>query len=82
MEYNQEKRVEAASDVYGLTKLDIKLNDALPNLDIDPETYTVTADGEVLTRQPQHQQYHYLVIFSHFKRPLLSNSSRSRYSKF
>ena len=52
MEYNLEKRVEAVSSVRGLTKLDMKLNDALPNIDVDPETYTVTADGEVLTCPP------------------------------
>ncbi|GKA48670.1 amidohydrolase 1 [Tanacetum coccineum] len=28
-----------------LTKLDMKLNDALPHIDADPETYAVTADG-------------------------------------
>jgi urease subunit alpha len=28
------------------------LNDYLPKIDIDPETYTVTADGEVLTCEP------------------------------
>lgn len=32
-----------------LTKLDMKLNDALPNIKVDPETYTVTADDVVLT---------------------------------
>jgi urease len=52
MEYDLEKRVEAVSGVRGLTKLDMKLNDALPNIDVDPETYKVTADGEVLTCQP------------------------------
>jgi urease len=52
MEYDLEKRVEAVSGVRGLTKLDMELNDALPNIDVDPETYKVTADGEVLTCQP------------------------------
>ncbi|GKC41684.1 urease isoform X2 [Tanacetum coccineum] len=32
-----------------LTKLDMKLNDALPNIEVDPETYAVTADGVHLT---------------------------------
>jgi urease len=44
--------VEAVGGVRGLTKLDMKLNDALPEIDVDPETYTVTADGEVLRCQP------------------------------
>ncbi|PWZ38365.1 Urease [Zea mays] len=51
-EYRLEKRVEAVGRVRGLTKLDMKLNDALPKIEVDPETYTVTADGEVLTCQP------------------------------
>ncbi|KAJ6351477.1 hypothetical protein OIU78_007405 [Salix suchowensis] len=48
-EYRLDKRVEAVGGVRKLTKLDMKLNDALPNITVDPETYTVTADGEVLT---------------------------------
>ena len=30
----------------------MKLNDALPVIRVDPETYTVTADGEILRSQP------------------------------
>lgn len=48
-QYGLNKRVEAVSNVRKLTKLDMKLNDALPDITVDPETYTVTADGEVLT---------------------------------
>ncbi|KAL0357790.1 UNVERIFIED_CONTAM: Urease [Sesamum calycinum] len=48
-EYGLKKRVEAVSNVRRLTKLDMKLNDALPHITVDPETYTVTADGEDLT---------------------------------
>lgn len=51
-EYKLAKRVEAVGGVRSLTKLDMKLNDALPKIEVDPETYTVTADGEVLTCQP------------------------------
>ncbi|KAF7839772.1 urease [Senna tora] len=47
--YGLSKRVEAVGNVRKLTKLDMKLNDALPNITVDPETYTVTADDEVLT---------------------------------
>lgn len=47
--YGLNKRVEAVSNVRKLSKLDMKLNDALPNITVDPETYTVIADGEVLT---------------------------------
>ncbi|KAL0921292.1 hypothetical protein M5K25_008351 [Dendrobium thyrsiflorum] len=44
-EYGLRKRVEAVGNVRNLTKLDMKLNDALPNIDVDPESYRVTADG-------------------------------------
>lgn len=47
--YGLKKRVEAVGNVRKLTKLDMKLNDALPNIKVDPETYTVTADDVVLT---------------------------------
>ena len=30
----------------------MRLNDALPRITVDPETYQVTADGEVLTCEP------------------------------
>ncbi|KAL5204671.1 hypothetical protein ABZP36_009542 [Zizania latifolia] len=52
VQYKLGKRVEAVGGVRGLTKLSMKLNDALPKIDVDPETYTVTADGEVLQCQP------------------------------
>ncbi|XP_024025726.1 urease [Morus notabilis] len=47
--YGLQKSVRAVNNVRKLTKLDMKLNDALPNITVDPETYMVTADGEVLT---------------------------------
>ncbi|KAG2281095.1 hypothetical protein Bca52824_052315 [Brassica carinata] len=50
--YGLKKRVVAVSNVRQLTKLDMKLNDALPNITVDPETYVVTADGEVLSCAP------------------------------
>ncbi|CAA7396406.1 unnamed protein product [Spirodela intermedia] len=50
--YGLKKRVEAVGGVRGLTKLDMKLNDALPKIEVDPEAYTVTADGEVLSCAP------------------------------
>lgn len=48
-EYGLNKRVEAVCNVRSLTKLDMKNNDALPEITVDPETYTVKADGVVLT---------------------------------
>ncbi|CAL5203705.1 unnamed protein product [Lathyrus oleraceus] len=50
--YGLDKKVKAVDNVRKITKLDMKLNDALPEITVDPETYTVTADGEVLTCTP------------------------------
>ena len=36
----------------GLGKKDMKLNDAMPKIEVDPETYRVTADGEHLVCAP------------------------------
>ncbi|MGY6548087.1 MAG: urease subunit alpha [Roseinatronobacter sp.] len=36
----------------GVRKADMKLNDATPQIEVDPETYEVRADGEVLTCAP------------------------------
>jgi urease subunit alpha len=33
-------------------KRDMKLNDAMPRIDVDPETYEVRADGELLACEP------------------------------
>ncbi len=35
-----------------ITKRDMKLNDALPHIEVDPETYEVKADGELLICEP------------------------------
>jgi urease subunit alpha len=47
-----EKIVRPVSNTRNIYKHDMVLNDYLPKIDIDPETYTVTADGEVLTCEP------------------------------
>ncbi len=36
----------------GITKRDMMLNDATPKIEVDPETYEVRADGELLTCEP------------------------------
>lgn len=46
------KSVVAVSGTRQLTKQDMKLNDALPHIEVDPETYEVKADGELLTCEP------------------------------
>jgi urease subunit alpha len=46
------KALTAVSKCRPLSKRDMKLNDALPAIAVDPETYVVTADGEVLKSEP------------------------------
>ena len=50
--YALTKRLAAVRRCRDLGKRDMKLNDALPRIAVDPEAYTVTADGEVLTASP------------------------------
>jgi urease subunit alpha len=47
-----QKRAVAVSGIRTLTKADMKLNDAQPHMEVDPETYEVRADGELLTCEP------------------------------
>jgi urease subunit alpha len=47
-----QKTAVAVSDIRQLTKRDMKLNDAMPRMEVDPETYEVRADGELLTCEP------------------------------
>ncbi|KAM3091497.1 urease subunit alpha [Phormidesmis sp. 146-12] len=47
-----QKQAVAVSGIRKLTKRDMKLNDALPHMEVDPETYEVRADGELLTCEP------------------------------
>ena len=45
-------RLVACRDVRQVRKTDMKLNDACPTLTVDPQTYEVHADGELLTCEP------------------------------
>ena len=36
----------------GIGKADMVLNDAMPDIEVDPETYEVRADGDLLTCEP------------------------------
>jgi urease subunit alpha len=47
-----QKRVAAIKGCRTIGKRDLKLNDALPQIEVDPETYKVRADGELLTCEP------------------------------
>jgi urease subunit alpha len=50
--YGLVREVVAVRNCRGLGKRDLKLNDALPHLEVDPETYEVRADGVLLTCEP------------------------------
>jgi urease subunit alpha len=47
-----QKTMVAVSNTRNLSKADLKLNDATPNIEVNPETYEVRADGELLTCEP------------------------------
>jgi urease subunit alpha len=42
----------AVSNTRNLSKASLKLNSATPNIEVNPETYEVRADGELLTCEP------------------------------
>ncbi|TLY26526.1 MAG: urease subunit alpha [Nitrospirae bacterium] len=47
-----QKRVASVKRCRGIGKRDLKLNDALPKIEVDPETYEVRADGQRLVCEP------------------------------
>jgi urease subunit alpha len=47
-----QKRVAAVKNCRSVKKRDLKLNDYLPKIEVDPETYVVTADGVRLICEP------------------------------
>jgi urease subunit alpha len=46
------RQLVPVSGIRSLTKRDMKLNDAMPQMEVDSETYQVRADGELLTCEP------------------------------
>ena len=46
------KNVLAVEGTRGIGKADMRLNNATPHIDVDPETYEVRADGVLLTCEP------------------------------
>ena len=46
------KPLIAVKNTRGVTKLDMLYNSAMPKIDVDPETYVVRADGELLVCEP------------------------------
>ncbi|MCT9623562.1 urease subunit alpha [Pseudarthrobacter equi] len=51
-ELSLEKVIRPVSGIRNLTKADLKYNDATPDIQVDPETYQVTVDGEDVTCEP------------------------------
>jgi urease subunit alpha len=47
-----DKKLLAVKNTRSIGKASMKLNTATPDIDVDPETYEVRADGELLTCQP------------------------------
>mgnify|MGYP000008796804 CR=1 FL=1 len=47
-----QKQIATVKKCRGIGKRDLKLNDALPHIEVDPETYVVKADGVVLKCDP------------------------------
>jgi urease subunit alpha len=47
-----QKRVVSVKNCRSVKKRDLKLNDYLPKIEVNPETYVVTADGMRLTCEP------------------------------
>jgi urease len=61
--YNLRKRVEPVKNCRTISKKDMKFNDAMPKMKVDPESYKVEADGvhctaEPAERLPLTQQYY------------------------
>ena len=50
--YGLSKQVVAVRNCRNIGKKDMALNDYLPTIEVDPETYRVTVDGVYLTCEP------------------------------
>ena len=50
--YGLKKRVEAVRGCRDIGKADMKFNDTMPKMRVDPESYVVEADGVVCEAEP------------------------------
>jgi urease subunit alpha len=60
--WSSDRPLVPTRDVSALSKADLPENDALPRIDVDPETFTVRIDGEAVeptfaTELPMAQRY-------------------------
>lgn len=53
--YGLDKQIVAVEGCRNLRKSDMRWNDALPTIQVDPETFMVKADGEHLTTEPSDE---------------------------
>ena len=51
-ELGLKKVVKSVSNIRNLTKKDMKLNGETPFIEVDPQTYEVTVDGDLITCEP------------------------------
>jgi urease subunit alpha len=47
-----QNRIGVVKDCRELSKTDMRLNDYQPQIEVDPQTYQVRADGELLSCEP------------------------------
>lgn len=50
--YNLAKRIEPVKNTRNIGKKDMKFNDAMPKMKVDPERYIVEADGVEMKAEP------------------------------
>lgn len=53
--YGLRKRVEPVKGCRAVGKKDMRYNDAMPRMRVDPERYTVEADGRVCAAEPAEE---------------------------
>ena len=51
-ELGLERIIKPVSGIRTLSKADLKFNGETPDIAVDPETYTVTVDGQEITSEP------------------------------
>jgi urease subunit alpha len=52
LQYGLQKTISAIGRTRNLTKQEMLLNDYTPHMEVDPQTYSVRADGQLLTCEP------------------------------
>lgn len=50
--YGLKKRIEPVKNCRNISKKDMKFNDTMPKMKVDPESYRVEADGMLCTADP------------------------------